>query len=98
MAVISQGINEYGWLKTAKCSFCGSEIPKGWWRIYYNEKEPHLYCCRKCAIETLPALIADSVCDGFEDDMNRVMDEMMKAFWRAMALAKMRNRYARFNG
>ena len=88
MSVISKGINAYEWLETAKCSFCDSDIPKGWWRIY-NEKAPFIYCCRKCAIETLPAFIADSVCDGFEGDMNQVLDSMMKAFWRAMALAKM---------
>ncbi|EIO4097950.1 hypothetical protein HYO33_23565 [Vibrio parahaemolyticus] len=42
-----------------KCSFCGERKPNGIWM-----GNDSVFCCKPCAIEVLPQLLADAVLDG----------------------------------
>ena len=68
-----------------KCSFCG-EYATGYWQGV----EARVSCCRQCAMNVLPALMADTIC-GESGCMHTEAVAALKAvesrFWRGMACA-----------
>lgn len=48
---------------TEACSFCGEREPSG---IWMGEKV--IFCCKFCAINYLPQLMADAIVDGTTEE------------------------------
>ena len=69
------------------CLLCGFDPSAYWW----GWGSQRLYICRKCAVEALPALIADATLGHLAasvEDGKRIVLEIEKNFWRAVALRK----------
>lgn len=63
------------------CSFCDN-VPQGHWGL-------SVFVCRDCAVEVLPALIADATTisenqNGY-GNARRTLSEVGERFWRAVA-------------
>ena len=73
------------------CYFCGQTGVTGHWRG--SREGPTLLVCRRCATETLPALIADAVmgeCGAISVPwMERGLAKAEAAYWRAVSCRQM---------
>jgi hypothetical protein len=78
----------------AKCSFCGRSA-HGEWDCAQGKK---IYACGGCAMDNLPALIADSARIGTTADAFRAFDRIQLRFWRALALKLLRDNEIRMEG
>jgi hypothetical protein len=71
------------------CTFCGEPDASAYWRCAVHD----VATCRRCAVETLPKLIADAVVGEHGDGphiIGRVQPELeiiQKNFWMAVAVA-----------
>jgi hypothetical protein len=66
------------------CSVCGGRAHA----YYFGPSE--IWICAECAVETLPALIADAIVGCYTvngRDLHHFEDRIRLAFWRGMALA-----------
>jgi hypothetical protein len=74
-----------GRLMPERCTVCGARK----WSAYWVGAETEIAVCRSCAVETLPALIADALAD--ERPTIHVLlqhvERIRLRFWRALALA-----------
>src|SRR6516162_11291360 len=72
-----------------RCSFCGGPEATAYWR---GERGP-ISCCRTCAVETLPALMADAVVGEIAPHSRTVaqlggaLERFESRFWRAAVIA-----------
>ena len=80
-----------------KCSFCGDCSPNAHWNY-------EVFTCSQCAIEILPALIADALFDNDNllidqkgtSKLGNIWNEIEKVFWRASSLTLMRKARSAF--
>ena len=65
------------------CSFCGKKEPTGFWA-----GGDLVFCCRVCAMEILPALMADAIADmGLKYINTQGFKRIEIAFWKALCLS-----------
>ena len=69
----------------AKCGFCGDRSADATWWTY----EGDFHICYPCAIQALPAMIADALRaqPNAGRQLIETQEKMNAAFWRAAALA-----------
>ena len=65
------------------CSFCGSHMPAYGGVHQATPFNVELYTCRRCAVEVLPGLIADSINDHevTRTQSTNVFRAVEKSFW-----------------
>jgi hypothetical protein len=75
--------DEYLANRSTKCHLCSAPAD-----AYWHGHEVFMVC-KKCAIEVLPALIADAAyrTSMHPDGLDRLLDRVARGFWRASALA-----------
>lgn len=70
-------------VKGGKCSFCGKESSAVW------HGEDVVRVCGACAVEAVPALMADALWsrsgNGAVANYDRQLEAATRAFWRAVA-------------
>lgn len=70
----------------AACTFCGNphstEHSGGEWHCHGGTT---VTCCRRCAVDILPALIADSIYLNRAEGAKRDLVEVERTFWKAIA-------------
>jgi hypothetical protein len=72
------------------CLLCKNPEPTGWWLGAES-----LYICSRCAIGTLPRLIADAALNDPAASPEAVFIEVTRAYWEAAAsVAKTARRLA----
>jgi hypothetical protein len=71
------------------CALCGDEH----WEAIWSGHTAVLVC-RRCALEILPALIADAVCNPHVTDQQvcAALERITSGYWRGVALAVLRGR------
>lgn len=62
------------------CTFCGAKADAEWWG------DNTIRVCHRCAMEVLPALIADAVALEQARHPVALWDEVSTVFWRALAI------------
>ena len=72
-----------------KCFFCFEGTADAWW----EGSAGTIFACRQCAIQSLPALIADAVVAAAPQGspgiyLDRARTQMESVYWRSAALAK----------
>lgn len=76
------------WPGGGTCSICGASD----WHAHW-QGETALRVCRTCATRVLPALIGDAVYGaGIRGSADAALTEVTGAYWRAIALAALRDR------
>lgn len=71
-----------------RCSFCGERHATAFWQDWRT-----VSCCRRCAVEVLPKLMADAVVGehgsqpGMVGTVRRYLDLATATFWQAAATA-----------
>lgn len=79
------------------CSFCGQEAARAFWSTA-GEDRGDIRVCWPCAVEVLPALIADALAGPYTPDLNGIrwldpsrfqqeLPKILSAYWRAVSLA-----------
>ena len=71
------------------CSFCGATVRKnGTSGGVWGGTPAEIYCCHRCAVSVLPALIADAcyipLGDGYRYAADRTIPNVLASFWRAL--------------
>ena len=71
----------------ARCSCCGTDDWTATWSGHAR-----LYVCRSCAIDVLPALIADAIWRPILTfaDVEASVVAILRTFWRGIALCGLR--------
>jgi len=74
----------------ASCSICGKWPATGYW----HGTQGYLYVCSHCALNVLPALIADAIIDNGKmadpSVKKRDLEHFEKVFWRALYFMRIR--------
>ncbi|HQU42548.1 MAG TPA: hypothetical protein PK867_07030 [Pirellulales bacterium] len=67
-----------------QCTLCGQSAQGTW-----HGTDGAIAVCHRCAVEALPALIADAVCLAADDPRLRAVQvcrQVEASYWRALAL------------
>lgn len=74
-------------IEKEKCSFCNDDSPIGMWSTYIDGGSL-IFCCHECAVNKLPAFMADSLRLNHHhqaSDCAGLFKKIMASFWRAVA-------------
>ena len=86
MATTNDGSLEFMGIKREACSFCGREEPAAYWAAAAS----YIFVCKKCAVHTLPCLLADATCCNvilprMQEVIERVWEQATSRFYTGIS-------------